>query len=182
MTRGKARREPALPAVPAGGIQGAHRMAGPANPTDCLLGLFPSWDLPPASCRAEDVLSTLELLGKRWVGSFWSPASSVDAQSRCSMCWEGILGSSSSPMEVAFRLIREGTLSPSVSVQFSCSVVSDSLRPHESQHARPPCPYQLPEFTQTHVHRVSDAIQPSHPLSSSSPPAPNPSQHQSLFQ
>ena len=41
---------------------------------------------------------------------------------------------------------------------------------------------QLPEFTQTHVHRVSDAIQPSHPLSSPSPPVPNPSQHQSLFQ
>ena len=45
-----------------------------------------------------------------------------------------------------------------------------------------PLHYQLPEFTQTHVHRVSDAIQPSHPLSSPSPPAPNPSQHQSLFQ
>ena len=43
-------------------------------------------------------------------------------------------------------------------------------------------PHQLPEFTQTHVHRVGDAIQPSHPLSSPSPPAPNPSQHQSLFQ
>ena len=42
--------------------------------------------------------------------------------------------------------------------------------------------HQLPEFTQTHVHRVSDAIQPSHPLSSPSPLAPNPSQHQSLFQ
>ena len=42
--------------------------------------------------------------------------------------------------------------------------------------------HQRPEFTQTHVHRVSDAIQPSHPLSSPSPPAPNPSQHQSLFQ
>ena len=42
--------------------------------------------------------------------------------------------------------------------------------------------HQLPEFTQTHIHRVSDAIQPSHPLSSPSPPAPNPSQHQSLFQ
>ena len=41
---------------------------------------------------------------------------------------------------------------------------------------------QLPEFTQIHVHPVSDAIQPSHPLSSPSPPAPNPSQHQSLFQ
>ena len=148
------------------------------------------------------------------------------------------------------------------SVQFSRSVMSDSLRPHESQHTRPPCPspipwvhpnscassrwchpaisssvvpfsscpqslpasgsfpmklppnlvayndkfssvsqscptlcdpmsrsmpglpihHQLPEFTQTHVHRVCHAIQPSHPLSSPSPPAPNPSQHQSLFQ
>ena len=67
------------------------------------------------------------------------------------------------------------------SVQFSCSVVSDSLRPRESQHARPPY-HQLPEFPQTHVHRGSDAIQPFHPLSSPSPPAPNPSQHQSLFQ
>ena len=46
----------------------------------------------------------------------------------------------------------------------------------------PPVHHQLPEFTQTHVHRVSDAIQPSHSLSSPSPPAPNPSQHQSLFQ
>ena len=69
------------------------------------------------------------------------------------------------------------------SVQFSRSVVSNSLWPHESQHARPPwVHYQLPEFTQTHAHRVSDAIQPSHPLSSPSPTAPNPSQHQSLFQ
>ena len=40
---------------------------------------------------------------------------------------------------------------------------------------------QLPEFTQTHIHQVSDAIQPSYPLLSPSPPAPNPSQHQSLF-
>jgi len=45
-----------------------------------------------------------------------------------------------------------------------------------------PVHHQLLEFTQTHVHRVSDAIQPSHPLSSPSPPAPNSSQHQSLFQ
>ena len=45
-----------------------------------------------------------------------------------------------------------------------------------------PVHHQLPEFTQTHVHRVSDAIQLSHPLSSPSPPVPNPSQHQSLFQ
>ena len=45
-----------------------------------------------------------------------------------------------------------------------------------------PVHHQLPEFTQTHIHRVSDAIQPSQPLSSPSPPAPNPSQHKSLFQ
>ena len=45
-----------------------------------------------------------------------------------------------------------------------------------------PVYHQLPEFTQTHVHWVGDAIQPSHPLSTPSPPAPNPSQHQGLFQ
>ena len=45
-----------------------------------------------------------------------------------------------------------------------------------------PVHHQLPESTQTHVHGVSDAIQPSHPLSSPSPPASNPSQHQGLFQ
>ena len=45
-----------------------------------------------------------------------------------------------------------------------------------------PVHHQILEFTQTHIHRVSDAIQPSHPLSSPSPPDPNPSQHQSLFQ
>ena len=45
-----------------------------------------------------------------------------------------------------------------------------------------PVHHQLPEFTQTHVHQVGDAIQPCYPLSSPSPLAPNPSQHQSLFQ
>ena len=68
------------------------------------------------------------------------------------------------------------------SLQFSCSVVSNSFQPHEWQHARPPFYHHLPEFTQTHVHWVSDAIQPSHPPLSPSPLAPNPSQHQSLFQ
>ena len=62
------------------------------------------------------------------------------------------------------------------------SVVSYSLQSHESQHVRPPCPSPTPEVHSTHVHRVGDAIQPSHPLSSPSPPAPNSSQHQGLFQ
>ena len=65
------------------------------------------------------------------------------------------------------------------SVTQSCPTLCDPMN-----HSTPGLPvhHQLPAFTQTHVHRVNDAIQPSHPLSSPSPPAPNPSQHQSLFQ
>ena len=65
---------------------------------------------------------------------------------------------------------------------FSHSVRSNFLWPCGLQHASFPVHHQLPEFTQTHVHRVSDAIQPSHPLSSPSLPAFNLSQHQGLFQ
>ena len=65
------------------------------------------------------------------------------------------------------------------SVPQSCPTLCDAMN-----RSTPGLPvhHQLPEFTQTHIQRVSDAIQPSHPLSSPSPPAPNPSQHQSLFQ
>ena len=65
------------------------------------------------------------------------------------------------------------------SVTQSCLTLCDPMN-----HSTPGLPvhHKLPEFTQTHVHRVGDAIQPSHPLSSPSPPAPNPSQHQGLFQ
>ena len=65
------------------------------------------------------------------------------------------------------------------SVTQSCLTLCDPM--NRSTPGIPVC-HQLPEFTQTHIHRVSDAIQPSHPLSSPSPPAPNPSKHQSLFQ
>ena len=66
--------------------------------------------------------------------------------------------------------------------QISRSVVSNSLRPMNCSTPGLPVHQQLPEFTQSHLHWVSDAIQPSHPLSSPSPPAHQPSQHQSLFQ
>ena len=69
------------------------------------------------------------------------------------------------------------------SVQFS-SVTQSCLTPCDPMnHSTPGLPvhHQLPEFTQTHVHQVGDAIQTSHPLSSPSPPAPNLSQHQGLF-
>ena len=65
------------------------------------------------------------------------------------------------------------------SVAQSCPTLCD---PMNQSTPGLPVHHHLPEFTQTHVHRVHDAIQPSHPLSSPSPPAPNPSQHQSFFQ
>ena len=70
------------------------------------------------------------------------------------------------------------------SVQFSSVAQSCPTLCDPMNHSTPGLPvhHQLLEFTQTHGHRVSDAIQPSHPLSSLSPPAPNPSQHQSLSQ
>ena len=70
------------------------------------------------------------------------------------------------------------------SVQFSSVAQSCPTLRDPMNRSTPGLPvhHQLPEFTQTHVHRVGDAIQSSHPLVSPSPPAPNPSQHQSLFQ
>ena len=70
------------------------------------------------------------------------------------------------------------------SVQFSSATQSCPALCNPMNCSTPGLPvhHQLQEFTQTHVHRVGDAIQPSHPLSSPSPPASNPSQHQSLFQ
>ena len=70
------------------------------------------------------------------------------------------------------------------SVQFSSVAQSCTTLCNTMNCSTPGLPvhHQLLEFTQTHVHRVGDATQPSHPLSSPSPPAPNPSQHQSLFQ
>ena len=80
--------------------------------------------------------------------------------------------------------LKNGIMGAQGEVQFSsvaqsCPTLCD---PMNSSTSGLPVHHQLPEFTQTHVHRVSDAIQPSHPLSPPSPPAPNPSQHQSLFQ
>ena len=67
-----------------------------------------------------------------------------------------------------------------LSVQISRSVVSNSLRPMDCSTPGLPVHHQLPEFTQTHLHWVDDAIQPSHPLLSPSPPTFNLSQHQGL--
>ena len=79
---------------------------------------------------------------------------------------------------IAFSVIKDQSLQFS-SVAQSCLTLCD---PMNCRTPGLPVHHQLPEFTQTHVHRVSDAIQPSHPLLSPSPPAPNPCQHQGLFQ
>ena len=81
--------------------------------------------------------------------------------------------------EQFFPLYRQLQLS---SVQFSSVAQSCPTLCNPMNHSTPGLPvhHQLPEFTQTHVHRVGDAIQPSHPLSSPSPPAPNHSQDQSF--
>ena len=70
-----------------------------------------------------------------------------------------------------------------ISVEFSSVAQLCPTRSDPMNRSMPGLPlhHQLPEFIQTQVHRVGDAIQPSHPLSSPSPPAPNPSQHQGLF-
>ena len=80
---------------------------------------------------------------------------------------------------MGLQRVRYGLVTQFSSVAQSCPTLCD---PMNRSTPGLPVHHQLPEFTQIHVHRVSDAIQPSHPRSSPSPPAPNPSQHQSLFQ
>ena len=84
-----------------------------------------------------------------------------------------------SPQVLRLRLRQEAGIQPQApgSVQFSHSVMSDSLWHMDCSTPGFPVHHQLPKLAQTHVHRVSDAIQPSHPLLSPSPPAFNLSQH-----
>ena len=88
---------------------------------------------------------------------------------------------------IDFKLTAINSLSVHINnVLFQYNLVSHSCltlcNPMNCSMQGLPVHHQLPELTQTHMHRVSDAIQPSHPRSSPSLPAPNPSQHQGLFQ
>ena len=89
-----------------------------------------------------------------------------------------LLYSRVSSVYVLLQIWELGTVQFS-SISQSCPTLCDPVN-----HSMPDLPvhHQLMDFTQTHIHQVSDAIQPSHPPSSPSPPAPIPSQHQSLFQ
>ena len=87
---------------------------------------------------------------------------------------------------ISFQETSASSLCPEnyTSLQFSSVAQSCLTLSNPMNRSTPGLPvhHQLPEFPQTQVHRAGDAIQPSHPLSSPSPPAPNPSQHQGLFQ
>ena len=103
-------------------------------------------------------------------------------------CWERLKargeGEGRSKLKAIYLLLLLILLKSQVmgSVQLSRSVVSDSLQPHGLQYARLPCPSPTPGAYSNSFHWVGDAIQPSHPLSSPSPPAFSLSQHQGLFQ
>ena len=105
----------------------------------------------------------------------FSPQRKICKKSQCVWRWLSHSGSGDKLQNVSCFL---GPVQFS-SVAQSCPTLCD---PMNRSMPGLPVHHQLPEFTQIHVHRVSDAIQPPHPLSSPSPPALNPSQHQNLFQ
>ena len=92
--------------------------------------------------------------------------------------------SGDTPLATLMSVLQVEVCNPALSVQFSSVTQSCPTLCDPMNRSTPGLPvhHQLPEFTQALVHRVGDAIQPSHPLSSPSLPAPNPSQHQGLFQ
>ena len=136
--------------------------------------------LPPSIFPSIRVFSNESVLHIRWP-KFWSFSFSI----RPSIEYSGLI---SLRMDWLDLLAVQGTLQSLLqyhsSVQFSsvaqsCPTLSD---PMNRSTPGLPVHHQLPEFTQTHVHCIGDAIQPSHPLSSPSPPTFNCSQHQGLFQ
>ena len=99
-------------------------------------------------------------------------------------CCIKLLSSSHSTPDTALSPLKRGIRFILSSVQFNSVAQSCPTLCNPMNRSTPGLPvhHQLPEFTQTRVNQVGDAIQPSHPLLAPSPPAPNPSQHQSLFQ
>ena len=142
---------------------------------------FPSPDLNFSSVQS---LSRVRLFVTPWTAAYQAPPSMGFSRQEY---WSGVpLPSPHTPRQHIKDSIlkRDITLLTKVhlvsSVQFSCSIVSD-CDPMNCSTPDLPVHHQLPESTQIHVHCVGDAIQPSPPLSSPSPPALNLFQHQDLF-
>ena len=116
-----------------------------------------------------------------WPRGMWDSSSQTKVWT-CTLALEGKVLTTGPPRKSPYSTFWGRLWFSSVqfsSVAQSCPTLCDSMN---CSTPGLPVHHQLSEFTQTHVHRVGDAIQPSHPLLSPSPPAPNPSQHQGLFQ
>ena len=109
---------------------------------------------------------------------WWSEEGDGEAERSCHVLSSSLHSFTHSSIHSFIHLLSLSSVQFS-SVAQSCPTLCD---PMNRSTPGLPVHHQLPEFTQTHVHRVSDAIHPSHPRLSPSPSAPNPSQHQSLFQ
>ena len=121
----------------------------------------------------------LSLYPRAWEPQLLSPTAETRAlESLCSTVGK-TMQCSEKPMHRNQKVAPQFSSVQFSSVAQSCPTLCD---PMNRSTPGLPVHHHLREFTQTHVHRVGDAIQPSHPRSSPSPPAPNPSQHQSLFQ
>ena len=147
-----------LAGIPAGAV-GQGLTSSPWRPLRGCVGFLEAWWLGSKSKHPESIRLKVHHGFTSWV---WQS---------CSLRLPSFIGKS------------ESHSGPLGSIQFSsvaqsCPTLDD---PMDCSTPGLPVHHQLPEFTHTHVHRVGDAIQPSHPLSSPSPPAPNPSQHQGLF-
>ena len=168
-----------------------------------FIGLLQSWSLvlvkPPCFC----VNISLVFISSTWYSIVKTWHSSLESWLFRSFpifrpLWNALECPSLSPqppcdLTLGFKVSAPGYLFqppglgprfPSFSLQFSSVAQSCPTLCDPMNRSTPGLPvhHQLPEFTQTIVHRVDDAVQPSHPLLSPSPPAPNPSQHQGLFQ
>ena len=139
-------------------------------------------DLMDCSLPDSSVHGILQARVLEWVATPSSRGSSQPRDRTCGSCTAGRFFTCWTTWEA--HPITYVCLFHMSSVQFSSVTQSCPTLCDPMNHSMPGLPvhHHLQEFTQTHVHRVRDAIQPSHPGSSSSPPAPNPFQHQSLFQ
>ena len=158
-------------------------------PSNYLILCHPLF-LPPSIFPSIRVFANESTLRMRWP-KYWSfnfsiiPSKEIPGLISFRMDWLDLLA-----VQRALKsLLQHHSSKASIlqhfsSVQFSLVTQSFLTLCDPMNRSMPGLPvhHQLLEFTQTHVHRVSDAIQPSHPLSSPFPPAPNPSQHQGLFQ
>ena len=136
------------------------------------------------------LLSHVPFFATPWTVAYWAPQSMEFSRQEY---WSGLPFPSpgdfpnpgiepQSPALQADALLSKPPGKPSVQFSSFTQSCPTLCNPMNRSMPGPPVHYQLPEFTQTHVHRVGDAIQPSHPLSSPSPPARNLFQHQGLFQ